>query len=205
MYERLLENDRVSEMASEEYDPEVVRSSGSETNNLAFKAIRALLYFTWWSCPMRSLPVSKMPQCEDKWSWNIFKMVFRTAVFLCDNGVIFVFTFHCFTSHVMKYHPQYHSVCVQAIRQAAPNEKSAEFGLSVLGKFALAPHTLPTSILNTLLETMIPNGKDYFIESRPYSLAQKGSGTYSVSATLTLLGSLQTIAHVGAWTDKVYA
>ena len=53
-------------------------------------------------------------------------------------------------------------------------------GLSTLGRFALAPHTLPASILNTLYQSMVDKESNAIIASEGYILAQKDNTTYSV-------------------------
>jgi len=63
-----------------------------------------------------------------------------------------------------------------------PNQKTVAKGMSILARFATAPHTLPASILNTLKASMV--GGDH-ITSKTFVLAQQDSTTYPVYAFRT--------------------
>jgi hypothetical protein len=64
-----------------------------------------------------------------------------------------------------------------------PDAKTVSKGMSILARFATAPHTLPASILNTLQKTMV--GGDDPVVTRTYVLAQMDSTTYPVYAYRT--------------------
>jgi hypothetical protein len=68
-------------------------------------------------------------------------------------------------------------------RRLRPISRTVSKGMSILARFAIAPHTVPASILNTLKKTMV-GGID-IVETKTYVLAQMDSTTYPVYAFRT--------------------
>ncbi len=100
-----------------------------------------LLYFTWWSVPMETIPLELQPTPT---TWSTFKEI---------------------------------------TKRTKPSEDTLLKGMSVLARFATAPHTLPASILNTLHAAIV--GENQTITTKTYVLAQKDSTTYPVYAFRT--------------------
>jgi hypothetical protein len=67
--------------------------------------------------------------------------------------------------------------------QPAKDSRTESKGMSVLARFAIAPHTIPASILNTLHKTMV--GGVGMVETKTYVLAQMDSTKYPVYAFRT--------------------
>ena len=76
----------------------------------------------------------------------------------------------------------------EVTRRVKPDGAILSKGMSILARFACAPHTLPASILNTLHTTMV--GDLVPVNSNTYVLAQKDSTVYPVYAFRTHLRPL---------------
>ena len=75
-------------------------------------------------------------------------------------------------------------------RRLKPDARTVSKGMSILARFAIAPHTVPASILNTLQKTMV--GGDDPVMTKTYVLAQMDSTTYPVYAFRTHTRTLPT-------------
>ena len=55
--------------------------------------------------------------------------------------------------------PETWNLFCDVINRSRRNEKSPSRGMSILARFVTAPHTLPASIFNTLMQAMVPGSE----------------------------------------------